>query len=89
MVSRGVFSTSTVPDEIEKYPPLNKNPAKLLKTFPLCLSRLSDTAQRFLAIEDRFRANTLNPRRNDMNRLIYIVGLVVVVLFIAGYVGLR
>ncbi|WP_380795038.1 hypothetical protein [Seohaeicola saemankumensis] len=32
---------------------------------------------------------TLRSDRNSMNRIIYIVGLVVIVLFILGFLGLR
>jgi hypothetical protein len=32
---------------------------------------------------------TASPRSETMNRIIWLVGLVVIVLFIAGYLGLR
>ncbi|MCE9657349.1 MAG: hypothetical protein K8R60_02240 [Burkholderiales bacterium] len=32
---------------------------------------------------------TASPRSESMNRIIWLVGLVVIVLFIAGYFGLR
>jgi len=32
---------------------------------------------------------TASPRSETMNRIIWLVGLVVIVLFIAGYFGLR
>jgi hypothetical protein len=42
-----------------------------------------------LAREPRLTEETAFPRSETMNRIIWLVGLVVIVLFIAGYFGLR
>jgi predicted nucleic acid-binding Zn ribbon protein len=44
---------------------------------------MSSSAQTWLSTERQ------NERRNNMGNIFYIIGVVVVVLFVLGYVGLR
>jgi hypothetical protein len=61
------------------------------RELPDIFFKLSNTAPQSLTSEDKFESNPNHVKKGgtDMNNIIYIVGLVVVVLFIAGYLGLR
>ena len=55
--------------------------AHLLCETDLCYKPISETA---LIVRGREKSETLAERKNEMNQIIYIVGLIVVVLFVLG-----